>query len=291
MTTDKLSQHAIQDSMKRTKQADQLHLDGGIEMNKRKVWFWIIGGFVLLIAGLFVGGLGLLGRLPWQGGNLYKDPQGRFTMQVDPSWERVETDGPYTQFKVPDPPLNMYLLVLEAGTVDDAFSQALETVGFDPGLLGGDSVTTFGDWHAYQQTDTAGLTYGLAGQIVGDKAYVMMIKTDKPGVSVENVAILRALTSIKIAGKDEIAIESFSDVEALVRKEVDRLAGSSLSIAVVHQSEIVYTYAYGQANPATGIPADTQNNLPVWLHDKSRYRQRADAVGGTGQGGSGCLAG
>ena len=227
-------------------------------MNKRKVWFWIIGGFVLLIAGLFVGGLGLLGRLPWQGGNLYKDPQGRFTMQVDPSWERVETDGPYTQFKVPDPPLNMYLLVLEAGTVDDAFSQALETVGFDPGLLGGDSVTTFGDWHAYQQTDTAGLTYGLAGQIVGDKAYVMMIKTDKPGVSVENVAILRALTSIKIAGKEEIAIESFSDVEALVRKEVDRLAGSSLSIAVVHQSEIVYTYAYGQANPAAGIPADTQ---------------------------------
>ena len=226
-------------------------------MNNRKVRFWIVGGVALLIIGLFVGGLGMSGRLPWQGGNLYKDPQGRFTMKIDPGWEQVKTEGSYTQFNVPNPPLSMYLLVLKAGTVDDAFSQAFEAVGFDPGLLGGDSVTTFGDWHAYQQTDAAGLTYGLAGQIMGDNAYVMMIKTDKPGISVENVAVLHALTSIKIAGNDNMAIKGFSDVEDLIRKEVDRLAGSSLSVAVVHQDQIVYTYAYGQANPAAGITADT----------------------------------
>jgi CubicO group peptidase (beta-lactamase class C family) len=227
-------------------------------MNKRKVLLWIGGGLALLIAGVFVGVMGVLGRLPWQGGNLYEDPHGRFTMEVDPSWEQVETDGSYTQFKVPDPPINIYVLVLKSGTIEDAFFQAMEVVGFDPGLLVGDSVTTFGDWYAYQETDAAGLTYGLAGQIVGENAYVMMVKTDKPDVSVENVAILRALDSIKIAGKEEMAIESFSDVEALVQKEADRLAGSSFSIAVVHQGDIVYTYAYGQANPVAGIPADIQ---------------------------------
>jgi len=227
-------------------------------MNKRKVWYWIGGGLVLLIAGVFVAGLGVLGLLPWQRGDLYKDPQGRFTMEVDPSWQQVESDGSYTQFKVPEPPINMYLLVLKTSTIDDAFSQAMEVLGFDPGLLSGDSVTTFGDWHAYQQDDSAGLTYGLAGQIVGENAYVMMIKTDKPGVSAENADILRALMSIKIAGKEEVKIESFPDAEAFVRKEVDHLPGSSLSVAVVHKGEIVYTYAYGQANPAAGIPADTQ---------------------------------
>jgi len=227
-------------------------------MNKRKVWLWIAGVVVLLIAGAFVGGLGMLGMLPWQRGDVYQDPQGRFTIKIDPSWEQVETDGSYAQFKVPDPPINLYVLVLDAGTVDDAFSQTMEVLGFDPGLLSGDSITTFGDWHAYQQDDEAGLTYGLAGQIVGDKVYVMMVKTDKPSVSVENAAILRALASIKIAGKQEIVIESYADVEALVQKEADKLAGSSFSIAVVHQGEIVYTYAYGQANPAAGIPADTQ---------------------------------
>ena len=33
-------------------------------MNKRKVWIWIIGGVVVLIAGLFVGGLGCLRPSP-----------------------------------------------------------------------------------------------------------------------------------------------------------------------------------------------------------------------------------
>lgn len=227
-------------------------------MNKRKVWIWIVGGFLLLIAGVFVGALGILGRLPWQRGDLYEDPQGRFTMEIDPSWEQVETDGSYAQFRVPDPPVTIHMLVLEASTVDDAFYQAMEVVGFDPRLLGGDAFTTFADWHAYQHDDSAGLTYALAGQVVDDNAYVMVVKTDRPGVSVENVALLRALYSIKVAGKEEIVIESYPDVEAFVRKEVDRLAGSSLSVAVLHQGVIIYTYAYGQANAATGIPADTQ---------------------------------
>jgi len=39
-------------------------------MNKRRVWFWIAGGVAfLLIAGLVMGGLGILGRFPWQRGD------------------------------------------------------------------------------------------------------------------------------------------------------------------------------------------------------------------------------
>jgi hypothetical protein len=233
---------------------------GSIEMNKQKRWLWITGGLVLVVAGLLVGGLGLFGLLPWQK-EIYEDPQGRFTLKVDPSWEQVKTDGSYAQFKVPEPPMSMYFLVLEAGTVDDSFAQAFEVVGFDPGLLGGDSVTTFGDWHAYQQTDAEGITYGLAGQIVGGNAYVFIVKGDIPGVSPENAIALRVMESLKIAGKEEIVIESYADVEAMVRKEVDRLAGS-MSIAVVHGDDLVYTYAYGQANPVAGILADTQTIYP-----------------------------
>jgi CubicO group peptidase (beta-lactamase class C family) len=234
-----------------------LNLDGGIEMNKRKRWLWIVGGFVLLIAGLFVGGLGMLGLLPWQGGDLYEDPQGRFTMEIDPSWEQVETDGSYTQFILAEPPMNLYLLVLDSNTIDDAFSQSMEAVGFDKGLLSGGNVTTFGNWQAYSQTDSAGLMYGLAGQIVGEKTFVMMVKANQPNVDPENPSIIRALMSVKITGQEELAVKSYADVEALVRKEVDRLSGS-ISVAVVHKDKIVYTYAYGEANPVAGIPADTQ---------------------------------
>jgi hypothetical protein len=237
-----------------------LNLAGDVEMNKRKVWLWIVGGLVLIITVLIVGGLGLLGRLPWQGGDRYEDPQGRFTMEVDPSWEQVETDGTYTQFNVADPPLNLYVLVLEAGTIDDAFSQAFDVLGFDPEILKGGGFASFGDWQAYTQMDAAELNYGLAGQIVGENAYVLVVKANKPGVSPENAVVIRALTSLKIAGKDEvdeIAIESYADLEAMVQKQVDSLAGS-VSMAVVHKGEIVYTYVYGEANPVKGITADTQ---------------------------------
>jgi CubicO group peptidase (beta-lactamase class C family) len=222
-------------------------------MNRRTIWFWIVGGLGLLIAGLVVDRSGIFG----QSSELYEDPQGRFTMQIDLGWERVETDGPYTQFKLPDPPIHVYVLVLEAANIDDAFSQALEVIGFDPGLLTGGAPAVFGDWQLYNQEDGAGLSYGLAGQVVGEDAYVLIVKPDRPGVRPDNATVMHALTSLRIAGKEEFVIESYASLEELVRDRVDSLAGS-VSIAVLHQDEIVYTYVYGEANPVAGILADTR---------------------------------
>jgi CubicO group peptidase (beta-lactamase class C family) len=228
-------------------------------MKKRKVWLWITGVAVLMIIGLAVGGL-LLGRLPGRGGDLYEDPQGRFTMEVDPSWEQVVTDGRYTQFKVTDPAINMYVLVLDASTIDDAYSQAFEILGFDPELLKGGGYASFGDWEAYTNDDAEGINHALAGQIVGGNAYILAVKADKPGISPQNPATGRVLNTLKIAGKDgdsKDEIKNYADLESLIRKQVDKLAGS-VSVAVLHKGEIVYTYVYGDANPIEGIPADTQ---------------------------------
>lgn len=188
-----------------------------MDVDRRKVWFWIVSLSVLIITGFIVGGLGISSLLTWQSGELYEDPLGRFSMQTGP-WQEVETNGPYTQFKLANPSMNMYLLVLKARTINDAFTQALEVVGFDPGLLTGGPVTIVGDWRAYSREDSAGFSYGLAGQFVGDNAFIGVIKADKPGVSIEeNAAVMRALSSIKIAGKDEIVSERYADLEAGLR--------------------------------------------------------------------------
>ena len=225
-------------------------------MKKQKRLFLIIGGLILL-TGLVVGGLGILGRLPWQKGDLYTDPQGRYTIELDPAWEQVQANGPYMQFQMADPPLKIYLLVLESSTVDAAFSQAADVVGFDPGLLSGGAVARIEDWQVYSKEDAAGLQYGLAGQLIGQHAYVMVAKADQPGVSIENPAVLSAMISLRIAGKEEIVIESYAALESFVQKQVDSQAGS-ISVAILHRDEIVYTYVYGEANPISGIPADTQ---------------------------------
>lgn len=224
-------------------------------MNKRKILFPIFGG-VILLAGLFIAGLGVMGRLPWQRGDLYADPQGRFSIELGTGWEQVPTDGPYMQFHLAEPSLNMYLLVLETSTVDDAFSRAAEMVGFDPGLLTGGAIARIEDWQVYKNEDTAGVEYGLAGQIVGGNAYVLAVQADRPGVTIENPAIFRAMSSLKISGKEEIVIDSYDDLEAFVQKQVDSHAGS-ISAAVLHGDEIVYSYAYGEANPITEVPADS----------------------------------
>jgi hypothetical protein len=155
-------------------------------MNEQLSGARVVGVAVLLVAGVLAG-------CAKPKGDLYEDPQGRFTMEVDPAWEQLETDGSHTAFRVTDPPMHVYLLALPAGTIDEAYAQAFDVLGFDTGLLTGGAFATIGDWEAYAQNDAAELAYGLAGQIVGDSAYVFVVRGDTPGVSVTNAAAMRAL--------------------------------------------------------------------------------------------------
>jgi CubicO group peptidase (beta-lactamase class C family) len=216
----------------------------------------MVGSGLLMLVGLLAGGCGLFQRPSL---TLYEDPQGRFTMEVDPDWEQVETDGSYAQFSSADPAMQVYLLVLDAGTVDEAFAQAFGVLGFDPGLLQGGGFASLGDWEAYTQRDAADLTYALAAQVVGDQAYVYVVKADEPGLSPEGPSVTRALMSIEIVGSgaDQAVIETYPDLEAMVRRQVDGLSGSA-SLAAIHQGELAYTYAYGEADPISGTPADTE---------------------------------
>ncbi len=102
-------------------------------MNKRKVWFWIIGGVVLVIAGLFVGGLGILAVSPGRAASSMKTRKGALPWRLTPVGNRSRRMGPTRSLGAGNPPMNMYLLVLKASTIDDAFSQAIKVVGFDPG--------------------------------------------------------------------------------------------------------------------------------------------------------------
>lgn len=224
-------------------------------MKQRKLWFWIIGG-VLVISGLVVGGLGMFGRLPWQRGEVYDDPQGRFTLAPGSGWEQVATNQPYMQFHLAEPPMTLYMLVIPTPTVKEAFAQAAGVVGMDPALLTGGTVAQIQDWEAYSAEDSAGLIYGLAGQVVEDQAYVMVIQGEQPGESVDSPVVIRAMQSLKIAAKKEVVIKSFADVETTIREQVDSHAGS-ISVAVLHGDQIVYTYVYGEADPLAGVPADT----------------------------------
>lgn len=227
----------------------------------RKRWFWI-GGGVLVIAVVAIALLGFLGQLPWQASDRYDDPAGRFSMEIGPAWEEVETgDAAYTQFRIEEPPMDFYVFDAKVDTIEAAFAQAFEHLGFDRALIAAGSGGSIGDWEVLAIEDAAGLAYGLAGQAVKETVFVMIVKAREPGTSPTHPSVVRALMTATFAGKEEVVIEGYPDVETLVQAEVNRLTGS-VSTAVIHDGEIVYTYVYGQANPVEGLIADTETIYP-----------------------------
>jgi CubicO group peptidase (beta-lactamase class C family) len=206
--------------------------------------------------------LGLLGKLPWQSrGTLYEDPQGRYSYRIDPNWKQVRTDGDYAQFEQASPSMTLYSTVVETSDVDDAFVQASIAMGLDPDLLQNVETASLGDWYLVRSEDSAGLQHGYAAQQVGSTVVVFVVRGNEPGINPENPSTLRIVASTKLAGKVETVIESYADLEELVRAQVDGLVGS-VSLALVHNGEIVYTYTYGEANPVESIPADANTIYP-----------------------------
>jgi len=206
--------------------------------------------------------LGLLGKLPWQSrGTLYEDPQGRYSYRIDPNWKQVRTDGDYAQFEQASPSMTLYSTVVETSDVDDAFVQASIAMGLDPDLLQNVETASLGDWYLVRSEDSAGLQHGYAAQQVGSTVVVFVVRGNEPGINPENPSTLRIVASTKLAGKVETVIESYADLEELVRAQVDGLTGS-VSLALVHNGEIVYTYTYGEANPVESIPADANTIYP-----------------------------
>jgi hypothetical protein len=62
-------------------------------------------------------------------GNVYQDPEGRFSMTLVGEWTPVETDGTYVQFAYADMPLNMSLVTVESDDLEAAVDAALRQVG------------------------------------------------------------------------------------------------------------------------------------------------------------------
>jgi len=102
-------------------------------------------------------------------------------------------------------------------------------------------------------------------------------------------AAMRVTEYAKYNWKEKIAIESYVIWEAMVRKQVDSLAGS-VSVAVVHNVISCTTYVYGDATGggATGRHPD---DLPVWLDDKTFHSHGRLCSWWNKVGRSGCLAG
>ncbi|NIN96657.1 MAG: hypothetical protein GTO49_17150, partial [Anaerolineae bacterium] len=68
-------------------------------------------------------------------GNVYQDPEGRFSLTLVGDWTPVETDGTYAQFAYVNEPLNMSLVTVETDDLEAGVDAALTQIGVDPAAL------------------------------------------------------------------------------------------------------------------------------------------------------------
>ena len=69
-----------------------------------------------------------------------------------------------------------------------------------------------------------------------------------------------------------------------LREQVESHAGS-ISVAVLQGDEIVYTFLYlWRSQSRQWDSGRHRDDLPAWLHNKTRHCHCADATGGTGPG-------
>ena len=71
-----------------------------------------------------------LASLP-DGGLVYGDPAGRFSLPLVGDWTPVETDGSYGRFTLADPALDLYVATAESDDLEVGVNSALAQIGVD----------------------------------------------------------------------------------------------------------------------------------------------------------------
>ena len=112
-------------------------------------------------------------------GNVYEDPEGRFTIPLVGDWTRVETDGSYAKFALAEPPLDMYIVTVESGDLEAGIDAALRRVSIDPGPLTLKDTGKFGNWNLFYYSLGDGKGVTVPAQVKSETTYCLIVTGDK----------------------------------------------------------------------------------------------------------------
>jgi hypothetical protein len=72
---------------------------------------------------------------PGPSGDVYGDPEGRFSLPLVGDWTPVETDGSFALFTLADPAIELYVVTVESNDFDAVVDAALSQIGVDASTL------------------------------------------------------------------------------------------------------------------------------------------------------------
>jgi len=205
----------------------------------------------------------IAGRL--QEGNVYEDPEGRFSIPLVGDWTEVKTDGTYAQFALAEPPLNMHLVTVESDDLYAGIDAALRKIDVDPAALtptlAGESL---GLWNVFMYSAGDGQGVTVLAQVKDEVTYCL-IATGREDVvcrAEPPADVMNTILGFSFAGEEMVLPTTVQECEAYINSFVgDTPPG--LSIAIALGGDILYAKGFGLADGPKGMAA-TPDTVYQW---------------------------
>ena len=191
---------------------------------------------------------------PAPAGNVYEDPEGRFTLPLVGNWTQVETDEADALFEVPGLDLNMYVVTVESDDLAAGAEAALRQIGIDPSALTKTNETKLGDWYItfYSLREGKGVT--PLCQVEDEVTYCLVATGDEGLTKNPPEHVMKTMQGFAIAGKEIVLPTTVEEFEAYINSFVGDIP-PGLSIVITLDGEVLYANGFGLADGPQGMPA------------------------------------
>lgn len=203
----------------------------------------------------------LMRKLAAEPGNVYRDPEGRFSITLAGDWTRVETDGTYVQLAYAGLPINLSLVTVEADAVEASVDAAVRQVGVDPAALTETGRSSWDRWDIISYALGDGQGFTVLGQTRDGTSYYFVATGPEDLVANPPEDTLMTIQGFSLSG--EVALPAtVEEFETYVNSFVGTRP-PGLSIAIALGEDVIYEKEFGLADGPRGIPA-TPDTVYHW---------------------------
>ena len=220
-------------------------------MKLQKMWVLALLATLLMLTPFFA-----------QAGNVYEDPEGRFSIPLVGDWTQVETDGTYALLELTGFPLNMYIVSADLPDLEVGVDVALRKIGIDPATLTLADTGKFGNWHISYHSLGDGKGVTVLAQVKGETTYCLVATGDETLTMNPPDHVVKTVGGFTFTGEEVILPTTVEEFEAYMGSVVGDKP-PALSIVIALGGDILYAKGFGMADGPRGMAA-TPDTVYQW---------------------------
>jgi D-alanyl-D-alanine carboxypeptidase len=199
---------------------------------------------------------------PAPAGNVYQDPEGRFSITLVGDWTPVETDGTYVQVAYADAPLILSLVTVESDDLEAGVDAVLRQVGLDPAALTETNRSSWDKWDIFLYTLGDGQGVTVLGQTSDGTSYYFVATGPEDLVANPPEDALETIQRFSLSGEQVSLPATVEEFETYVNSFVGTRP-PGLSMAIAMGEDVLYEQGFGMADGPRELPA-TPDTVYQW---------------------------